>query len=135
MPGSGRPFPLSFRESFAGAEIVLSAARMGNDLAVAVSGGEKPHIGAVAVAQPRSSLSDPSRTSATTSVIALIGHKEDVLARDLASHIAAATDRVVSLSCGIHYDELSADGIAGIAAVVGRLGDRLLQALAQKPPC
>lgn len=128
------PHPdLRFSETYLGAEITLEALPMGTDLAIAVSGGDRPHIGAVAVAQPRPSLSDPSRISATASVIALLGHKEDLLARSLATRIAAATDRVIALSCGIHYDNLSADEIAAIAALTGRLADRLLLALGQPP--
>lgn len=121
--------PLSMAEPFLGFPITLRAVRMGADLCVAIFGGEQPHIGAVAVAQPRPSLRDPARTSASASVITLPGHKEDLLAHGLAGRLAAATGGAVSLSCGIHYDDLSADDIAQVGAVVERLGDRLLQAL------
>lgn len=118
-----------FGETFRGAAITLEALPMGEDLAIALSGGERPHIGAVAVAQPHPGLDDPDRTSATASTIALVGHREDMLARGLANRIAAATGRVVALACGIHYDDLSAEEIDAVTATAGRLVDRLLLAL------
>lgn len=48
---------------------------IGNDLLVSVRGGEKPHIGAVAISEPRASLKDPTMTSASTSVFCCLGHK------------------------------------------------------------
>ncbi|MCF8065869.1 MAG: hypothetical protein K9K36_11540, partial [Desulfarculaceae bacterium] len=53
---------------------------VGPDLVVLVTGGELPHVGAVAVAAPRPSLADPSITSATASVFTYPSHKEDRLA-------------------------------------------------------
>lgn len=126
----GQDAALRFGEAFGTAEIVLQAVPMGEDLAVTIAGGERPHIGAVAVAQPRPSLADPDRISATTSVIALLGHKEDMLARAVASRLAAATNRVVTVACGIHYDALAPADLAAIEGLVGRLADRLLHSLA-----
>lgn len=120
---------IRFSETFRAAKIALEALPMGRDIAISVSGGERPHIGAVAVAQPRPSLADPQKVSATTSVIALLGHKEDMLARGLAARVAAAIDGVAVVSCGIHYDGLSDDEIAAVSAIVGRLADRLLEVL------
>ena len=137
-PANPAPMPapverLVFIEAFAGHDIVLQATPMGRDLSVALSGGSLPHIGAVAVAQPRPSLADPARCSATTSVIALVGHKEDLLAHRLAGRIAAATGAVVALSCGIHYDNLAKTDIAEIDRITDRLVDRLLAAISRPP--
>lgn len=74
-----REFHLKTRESSYNIEAHVRL--IGQDLLVAISGGEKPHIGAVSVAQPRPSLKDPKHTSATASVICLIGHKEDEIAK------------------------------------------------------
>ena len=54
---------------------------IGPDLLVYIWGGEAPHIGAVAMAQPRPSLADPAKTSSTASVFTYVGHKEDALAK------------------------------------------------------
>jgi hypothetical protein len=84
---------------------------VGEDLLVAISGGEKPHIGAVAVAQPRPSLKDPTVTSATASVICYVGHKEDDLAKHAAEKLAASFNTRVVVTAGIHWDNLSEKGI------------------------
>jgi len=84
---------------------------LGEDLLVAISGGEKPHIGAVAVAQPRPSLKDPTLTSATASVICYMGHKEDDLAKHAAEKLAASFKTRVVVTAGIHWDNLSEEGI------------------------
>jgi hypothetical protein len=128
-----RPALIDIGENYNSARIALQAVAMGADLAICLSGGERPHIGAVAVAQPRPSLSDPARISATTSVIALLGHKEDELARHVAGRVAAAANCVVTVACGIHYEKLSAEQIGGIDRLVERLTDRLLQELGSPP--
>jgi hypothetical protein len=84
---------------------------IGEDLLVAISGGEKPHIGAVAAAQPRPSLKDPTVTSATASVICYVGHKEDELAKRAAEKLASSFNTRVVVTAGIHWDNLSEEGI------------------------
>ena len=84
---------------------------VGEDLLVTISGGEKPHIGAVAAAQPRPSLKDPSATSATASVICYVGHKEDDLAKQAAEKLASSFNTRVVVTAGIHWDNLSEEGI------------------------
>jgi hypothetical protein len=86
----------------AGFPLRLRCVRMGDDCCLSLSGGEREHIGAVAVAQPRPSLADPARTSATASVIALPGHQEDMLARELALHVAGTLNVAACVVCGIH---------------------------------
>ena len=84
---------------------------IGNSLLVAIWGGEKPHIGAVSVAQPRPSLKDPGITSATSSVICLLGHKEDDLAKAGSEILASALSTEVVVTVGIHWDSLDGEGI------------------------
>ncbi|HOP48541.1 MAG TPA: hypothetical protein PK874_12850 [Desulfobacteraceae bacterium] len=84
---------------------------IGNDLLVAIWGGEKPHIGAVSVAQPRPSLKDPKSISSTASVICLLGHKEDELAKAASEILSAALNTRVVVSAGIHWDNLDEKGI------------------------
>ena len=91
-----------FSTTVAGHPLRLRCVRMGEDICLTLCGGEQEHIGAVAVAQPRPSLADPARTSATASVIALPGHQEDMLARELALKVAATLKVTVCVACGIH---------------------------------
>ncbi len=89
---------------------------IGTDLLVAIWGGEKPHIGAVAVAQPRPSLRDPNVLSATASVICLPAHKEDELAKTVAETLAAAFNTPVVVTAGIHWNDIPQAGIERVIA-------------------
>ncbi|MCP4104588.1 MAG: hypothetical protein GY749_03470 [Desulfobacteraceae bacterium] len=87
------------------------ATYIGQDLLVAIWGGEKPHIGAVSVAAPRPSLKNPDITSATASVICLIGHKEDELAKAASEALASALNTHVVVTAGMHWDNIDEQGI------------------------
>ncbi len=87
---------------------------IGDDILVAIWGGEKPHIGAVAAAQPRPSLKDPNVMSSSASVICYLGHKEDELAKTAAETLAAALNNNVAVTAGIHWDNLSQEDIRRI---------------------
>lgn len=84
---------------------------IGDDILVAIWGGEKPHIGAVAAAHSSPSMKDPKVMSTTASVLCYSGHKEDDLAKFAAKKLAAALDTKVVVTAGIHWDNLSAGGI------------------------
>jgi hypothetical protein len=100
---------------------------IGQDVLVAIWGGEKPHIGAVAVALPRPSLKDPEVTSASASVICLVGHKEDELAKPAAEILAAALNTQVVVTAGIHWDNLDSQGIQRIIQNSEVLVDKILE--------
>ncbi len=103
---------------------------IGQDLLVAIWGGEKPHIGAVSVAQPRPSLKDPEITSATASVICLPGHKEDELAKATSEILAAALNTPVVVTAGIHWDNISKEGIQKVIGNSKILVDMILERIA-----
>ena len=107
-----------------------SIQRIGPDLLVAIWGGERPHIGAVAVAQPRPSLRDPQSTSATASVFCLVGHKEDELAKAASEILASVLNTTVVVTAGIHWDDLSAEGIQTVVKNSEILIDLILERLA-----
>ena len=94
---------------------------------MAVWGGEKPHIGAVAVAQPRPSLKDPEVTSASASVFCMVGHKEDELAKAAAEIMAATLNTQVVVTAGIHWDNLDPEGIQKIIKNSEVLVDQILK--------
>ena len=108
--------------------LTMTALPVGKDFAVTLSGGEPPHIGAVAVAQPRPSLKKDGSISSTASVIALVGHKEDMLARKVALHMAKELQTVVSVSCGVHLDDVTEEEIQQIL----ELSDSLMHMLIAK---
>ncbi len=84
--------------------IRLSAQAMGADLCVTVCGGDKAHIGSVAIAEPRPSMEWDGEYSATVSTYNFAGHKDDAVAGKMAHLIAAALRKRVVVLCGIHYD-------------------------------
>jgi len=79
----------------------------GRDICIVISGGDQPHIGAVALALVAESPSHPRRWSATPSVIAVPGHKEYHLALSAAEHLSKTLERTVVVSLGIHIDGIS----------------------------
>lgn len=107
---------------------------IGNDFLVALWGGEKPHIGAVAVAQPRPSLKDPNVTSATASVFCFIGHKEDELAKAVSEILAAALNTQVVVTAGIHWDNISKEGIQKVIDNSEILVDLILKEISSSYP-
>ena len=92
-------------------DLTASVRWIGPDLLVAIWGGEKPHIGAVAMAQPRPSLKDPEVTSSTASVFSYVGHKEDELAKATSEILSATLKTNVIVTAGIHWDNLPEKGI------------------------
>jgi len=81
-------------------------------LSVNLLGGDVPHIGAVAIGVPRQSLARRGRQSATTSVFALVGHKEDELARSMATELARGLGITSVVVAGVHLGRARAVDIA-----------------------
>lgn len=76
-----------------------------NDVIIVVTGGYD-HIGAIGLAVPRPSLLDQERLSATSSILTMLGHKEDELVKYVSEKVASATGRNVVVIAGVHYDDL-----------------------------
>ena len=119
---------LHFTSNIAQTTLRLSAVPLGEDLSVAICGGDRGHIGAVAVSQPRPSLADPERVSSTTSVITLLGHKEDELARQVAGQLAQQLGVTVTVACGIHIDAILPEQILQIEQGVQQMTAQLVNA-------
>ena len=107
---------------------------IGVDVLVAIRGGEKPHIGAVAVAQPRPSLRDPDVTSSTASVFCFCGHKEDDLAKAAALKISAVLNANVVVTAGIHWDNLGPEGIRAVVSNTEILVGMIISKLSSASP-
>jgi hypothetical protein len=107
--------------------IDFTSVTMGNDLCVVIAGGDAPHLGAAAVAQARPSLLDSSKQSATTSVITLLGHKDDVIASRVAHTLAAKLNKNVVVCCGIHVDRITRDEMDSIDITVNSFCDTFPQ--------
>ena len=117
-------------EQYGRIAIEFTAVPMGNDLCVVIAGGEIPHLGATAVAQARPSLEDKTKLSATTSVITLLGHKEDVVATRVAHALAARLNKNVAVCCGIHVDDIRPDELEFVQGAVRRFIEKFGEAAA-----
>lgn len=109
--------------------IEAEAVWIGPDLLVYIWGGEAPHIGAVAMAEPRPSLADPSVTSSSASVFTYLGHKEDMLAKQTAETLSAALKAKVVVTAGIHWDNLEPSAIDTVVANSKQLVKALVEKL------
>lgn len=107
----------------------IQALCLGKDFCVTVSGGDQEHIGAVALAIPHPSQKDKNKISATVSILAIPGHKEDELAKNVARKIAVALNATVSVSCGIHIDNAETQEIENIIAAVMDMTDTMIRKL------
>lgn len=105
--------------------IHATAMLIGDDLLVAIWGGIKPHIGAVAVALPRPSLADPQITSSTSSVFTLLGHKEDEVVKMVSERLSARLEKNVVVTAGIHWDDLPEEAIEEIVHNCRELADEI----------
>lgn len=97
-------------------------------LSVNLLGGTAPHIGAVAVALARWSRARSGQRSATTSVFALLGHKDDELARSVATELARRLGITVVVTAGVHLPRARS---RDIASVVRNAGDAVKAILAE----
>ncbi len=101
----------------------LRTLRLGDDLSLTLTGGDKEHLGAVALAAPQ-----PDRDgSATASVLTLPGHREDLLARRLALRLAATLGIAVSVACGIHIDAPTPRELQDVEAMADELATLFLR--------
>ena len=73
--------PLSF------SSLHLQLQFVGEDLSVLVYGGEHAHIGCTVLSIPRPSLTDSQKTSCTSSVLNVTGHKDEIICRYLSEVI------------------------------------------------
>lgn len=100
---------------------------------VLILGGEKPHVGAIAIGVPRPSLKKHNKISTTSSVFTLTGHKDDQIARPAAEKLATALKEVVVVVAGIHVEEATKEDIKILVRnsmkAVDKLKKRLSKAL------
>ena len=109
--------------------VEATVVRAGEDLCVVLTGGDRPHIGTVTLSVARPSLADSARTSATTSVLNLTGHKDGEAAQYLSQRLAAALGATVVVTGGIHVDDIRPDEIKTVLHLVDRLTTALVDLL------
>lgn len=113
--------------------VSLHVLRQGRDLLVMCSGGQA-HIGAVAVASPRSAAQPPTIPDSeerSEGLIVLPGHREDLLAARMARRLADALHCTVCVSAGIHFDAITKEEIARVLDLTATLTERCVAQLQQ----
>lgn len=106
-------------------------ALIGNDLLVSIWGGTHPHVGAVALALPRPSLKDKKKTSATSSVLTVLGHKEDQTVKAVSETLSAFFKKNTVVTAGIHWDNLKAEEIKVIMGLTEKLTQKIIDKVQQ----
>lgn len=109
-----------------GREITVEAFIVGADIQVLCFGGDKPHIGAVSLAEPYES---DGAGHASVSTITALSHREDILSRQLAAAISKKLGARVAVSCGIHYDNITRELISLVIEEVTDMGEELASML------
>ena len=104
---------------------------VGDDLLVSIWGGTHPHIGAVALALPRPSLKDKKKTSATSSVLTVLGHKEDQTVKTVSETLSAVFKKNTVVTAGIHWDNLKAEEIKVIMGLTEKLTQKIIDRVQQ----
>ncbi|RPF49384.1 hypothetical protein EDD75_0192 [Thermodesulfitimonas autotrophica] len=99
-------------------------------LIVQILGGEKPHVGAVALALPRPSLSSPGKLRASTTVVPLYGHRDDEIARPAAEKLAVACAQPVVVVAGVHIEAATREDIEILVANVSEAVEELTRLVA-----
>lgn len=105
--------------------LVATVAVVGEDLVVAVGGGERPHVGCAVLATPYAAKTGAGPWSASCSVLTIPPHKEEPIARGIATRLASALGRVVVVTAGVHDDDIDRAGIR----VYLDLGDEMAESL------
>ncbi|MEA4892345.1 MAG: hypothetical protein VB085_07255 [Peptococcaceae bacterium] len=96
---------------------------------VCLGGGEKTHIGTVVLCQPRPSLKGDGKTSTTSSVLNLIGHKDGELARAFAEKLCRALNQTVVVTAGIHIESAAPQEIGYFLKAAEELGEKTIEVL------
>lgn len=66
------------------------------------------------MAQPRPSIADPEITSSTSSILTLLGHKEDTVVKMVSEKLSSRLNKTVVVSAGIHWDHIDQSAIAEV---------------------
>lgn len=121
------------RRVVAGTCLAIAAGRIGEDILLCVEGGERPHVGCIIQSQPRLSLTGSGEMRATSSVLNLPGHKDELLCRDIAERVCAATGRMVICTGGFHLDHIRQEQVEEVLSCARTLTEELVQELYINP--
>jgi len=110
----------------------------GRGYSITISGGTRPHIGAVAFAVPHPGLGDKNSPSATVSMIQAPGHRDGLIAVPVAEALAKCTGEIVTVAAGVHIGDpdaytASVEAIQEIIDNIPFVIKKIVQAINSKP--
>jgi len=106
--------------------VFLEAALTPDGVSVNLFGGERPHIGAVALCFPWPLACNPAKTDITSAVLPVPGHKDGELAGELAKKIARACRLPVAMVAGLHIDHALPHEIERLVEASHRAAEELI---------
>lgn len=100
-----------------------SVARVGADLTVTIYGGERPHVGAVAVAYTGAD------NEVALKLVEVGSHREGAVVEPAALRLARALNCTVIVSAGMHWDQIDRHGIDTVLENAHLLVEEVLRSL------
>ena len=110
---------------YRGRDITALVLQTEEGVSVTLWGGDRPHIGAVGVADPDGKVT----------VTEFPGHKEGVVCEKWTAALAAAGYTPAVVTAGIHYDGLDKAGIEAVLILTDELLAETLRLIAGAEPC
>jgi hypothetical protein len=103
-------------------------------LNIYLGGGEKTHIGTVVLCQLRPSLKNDGSYSTTSSILNLVCHKDDGIAKPLAEKLCLAFKQTVVVTAGVHIDSATPREIEYLLQLSAELSNRIIDHLIKQEP-
>jgi hypothetical protein len=104
------------KREFRGKEIIAKIKQLEHGISVLLTGGDLPHVGAVSVADPQDGVH----------TIALCGHKDQYIGEAWARQLCEKTKLPVSVTAGIHYEQITKAEIEEIQALAQEMLEEVL---------
>lgn len=79
-------------------------------ISIFITGGDTPHVGAVALAVPSANAATKEATC-DLNVITAYGHKDRFLAEKVADMVCRKTGEITSVTAGVHVDDAKKDDL------------------------
>ena len=105
------------------------ALKIGNDFNISIYGGDIPHIGAVALGTPIVMPHNINKVTSSVSLLTVPGHKEDIISLNTAKLLSKELNTTVTVCCGIHIKNITAEEIHDITSTVNELINKLISLL------
>jgi hypothetical protein len=103
--------------------------RVGEDIVIAVGGGDRPHVGCVVLAVP-SPKPGGSGHAPSVSLLTIPPHKEEPIARTIAVAVCRKAGFATVVTAGVHEDGIDSSGIETYL----QLGEELAAEIAARLP-